>query len=162
MVRNCKEIGLFLQKVMKRLMANQNLVKLLYYTNKDPLSAQPLSNEQVKEEIYNKLIKIIPRVEPKDNSNSIIVIKVDNGKINSQNGEFREIYFDIDVFVPLTQWFIKDENLRPFAILGAIQESLQNADVNGIGKITGGDFILNFLTEEMSCYTISFYTTTYA
>ena len=36
-VRNCGEIGVNLQKIVARLMANDNLVKLLYYTDKDPL-----------------------------------------------------------------------------------------------------------------------------
>ena len=34
-VRNCAEIGENLQTIMTRLMANDNLVNLLYYTDKD-------------------------------------------------------------------------------------------------------------------------------
>ena len=34
---------------------------------------------------------------------------------------------------------IKDSNLRPFAIMGEIEESLNNKTINGLGKITGGD-----------------------
>jgi hypothetical protein len=37
-VRNCREIGENLQKIVNRLMANDRLVNLLYYTDKDPLS----------------------------------------------------------------------------------------------------------------------------
>ena len=32
-VRNCAEIGENLQKIVKRLMANDNFVNLLYYTD---------------------------------------------------------------------------------------------------------------------------------
>ena len=34
--RNCQELGINLQKICSRLMANDNLVKLLYYTEIDP------------------------------------------------------------------------------------------------------------------------------
>jgi hypothetical protein len=68
------------------------------------------------------------------------------------NTEFRNIKISVEVFVPLTQWIIKDTNLRPFAILGEIEKSLQGKSINGLGKIEGGDFALNFLTEEIGAY----------
>ena len=42
-VRNCREIGENLQKIVARLMANDRLVNLLYYTDKDPLNQPPLT-----------------------------------------------------------------------------------------------------------------------
>ena len=161
MVRNLKELGSFMQRIVKRLMNNQNLLKLLYYTDKDPLSQSDISDDIIRKEIYEKLIKVIPRVGPKETASSLIAIKIDRGKAN-KNDEFRDIHFMVDVFVPLTQWIIKDENLRPFAIMGEIQKSLQGAKVDGIGQIIGGDCELNFLTEEISCYTITFTVTSYA
>ena len=56
--RNLADMGLNLQKIISRLQSNQNLLKLVYYTNKDPLNEQDLTDEQIKNEIYNKLIKI--------------------------------------------------------------------------------------------------------
>ena len=45
-VRNCEELGHNLQKIMNRLLANQNLLKLLYYTDKDPLSHEDFKKEE--------------------------------------------------------------------------------------------------------------------
>ena len=160
-VRNCKEIGENLQKIVRRLMANNNLVNLLYYTDKDPLSQPYLTEEQKKEEVYNKLIKIIPRVGPKETAHSIIAIRVVNGSKVGANSEFRNVKVSVEVFVPLTQWIIKDTNLRPFAILGEIEESLEGKTVNGLGKMEGGDFELNFLTEEIGAYEQTFWITSY-
>ena len=67
----------------------------------------------------------------------------------------------VDVIVPLTQWAIKDTNMRIFAILGHIQESLDGKTVNGLGKIKGGDFELNFTTDEVCCYQQVFEITEY-
>ena len=160
-VRNCVEIGENLIKIVQRLEANQNLLKLLYYTDKDPLSNTDLTEQQIKEEVFEKLIKIIPRVGPKETSTSIISIRVVRADKNSANDEFRDILIQIEVFTPLTQWIIKSTQLRPFAILGEIQKSLDDKTVNGLGKLKGGDFTLNFLTDEISCYEQSFSVTTY-
>ena len=160
-VRNSREIGENLQKIVKRLMANDNLVNLLYYTSQDPLNQPPLSQEQKQKEVYEKLIKIVPRIGPKEDAKSLITIRVVRGSKIPSNTEFRNIKIQIETFVPLTQWFIKDSNLRPFAIMGEIEESLDGKKINGLGKMKGGEFDLNFLSEEMSVYEQTFWITTY-
>ena len=160
-VRNCREVGENLQKIVARLMANDDLVKLLYYTDKDPLNQPALTQEQKQEEVFEKLIKIVPRIGSKEDAKSIIVVKVVNGNKIDANTEFRDIRIQIEVFVPLTQWFIKDLNLRPFLILGEIEESLNGKTVNGLGRMTGGDFTTNFNTEEISAFEQTFWITSY-
>ena len=160
-VRNCADIGENLQKIMKRLLANQNLLKLLYYTDKDPLNNFDLTDEQIQNEIFEKFVKIIPRVGPKDTAHSVITIRVTRARQDSKNDEFKNVNINIEVFVPLTQWIIKDVQLRPFAILGEIQKSLNGKTVNGLGKLKGGEFDLNFLTDEISAYEQYFYLTSY-
>lgn len=160
-VRNSRDVGENLQKIVKRLMANDNLVNLLYYTDKDPLSQPPLTEEQKQKEVFDKLIKIVPKVGPKEDAKSIIAIRVTKGSKNLSNTEFRDIKIQIETFVPLTQWYIKDTNLRPFAIMGEIEESLDKKKINGLGEMRGGDFDLNFLTEEISAYEQTFWITSY-
>lgn len=161
MIRNLQEIGPSLQKIVTRLMTNQNLLKLLYYTDKDPLNHDDLTQEQIKDEIYDKFIKIVPRIGPKETANSLIALRVVDGQKTKENGEFLSISISVEVFVPLTQWAIKNSNLRPFAIMGEVQNSLNNKIIDGMGKMIGGDFQLNFLTEEISCYEMEFFITIY-
>lgn len=161
-IRNSAEIGENLQKIIKRLMANDNLVNLLYYTDKDPLTQPHLTDLEKKEEIFEKLIKITPRVGPKETAHSMVVVRVVGASKDTSNSEFRNIKVSVEVFVPLTQWIIKDVNLRPFLILGEIENSLDGKTVNGLGKMTGGDFSLNFLTDEISAYEQNFWITSYA
>ena len=166
-VRNCRDIGDNLQKVVQRLMADRNLVKLLYYVDKDPLGhdfsdvigidKKYITYEEFcANEIFEKLIKIVPRVGPKETSASIIALQVVSGFQNSENGEFKNIKIIAETFVPLTQWIVKSDNLRPFLIMGEIQDCLVGKTINGLGKMNGGDFEVNFLTEEISCYEQSF------
>jgi hypothetical protein len=46
-IKNLAEMGENLQKIVKRLLANQNLLKLLYYTNKDPLSQPDIDDKTI-------------------------------------------------------------------------------------------------------------------
>lgn len=146
---------------MQKLINNDELIKLLYYTDKDPLSHEALTSEQKQEFVFNKLIRVIPKLMPQETSNSTVVIMLHDGK-ELENSEFRTIVFTIEVFVPITQWLIKDADLRPFAIMGEIMNSLCGATINGLGHIDGGDFAYNYGTDEITCYKMLFYVTAYA
>lgn len=162
-VRNCADIGINLQKITTRLISNDRLVNLLYYTGKDPYSENPLTEQQKKDRIFEKLIKIVPRIgaEEKETATSMVSVRVVRGRQNSENTEFKDMIIEIETFVPLTQWLIKDSNLRPFAIMGEIQKSLNGKTIDGLGRMVGGDFDLNFITEEIAGYVQMFYITSY-
>ena len=151
-IRNYREIGENLQKIVNRLMANDTLVKLLYYNDADPLKYENLTEDEKRKEIFNKLIRIIPKVTAKETTRSVIAIRITSGNTISSNKEFKVINIAIEVFVPWDQWIFKSTNLRPFAILGEIQDSLNGKTINGLGKIDGGDFALSYLTDEIACY----------
>jgi hypothetical protein len=160
-VRNSSELGENLILITKRLMANQNLLKLLYYSDKDPLSHEDLSEEVIKEEIFEKLIRVTPKLPPQGDAKSRIGLRLVKGIPNEENGEFREIFFSIEIFVPMTQWIIKNTNLRPFAIMGELEKSLKGKRVNGLGTIQGEGFKVGFFSDEMTCYQVDFLITTY-
>lgn len=160
-VRNCADLGENLQKIVRRLMANDNLVNLLYYEDKNPLNKEHLTEDQKNKEVFNKLIKIVPRTDPKDDSKSIIVVRIEHGNKLGENSEFKNVQIKIEVFVPLTQWLINDANLRPFAILGEVQKSLEGKTINGLGRLKGGDFDLNFITDEMGGYEQNYWLVSY-
>ena len=98
-VRFLQEMGSNLIKMMKRLLANQNLLRLLTYTDKDPLA---LDKADVKaNEAYlqgdNGVVRIIPVIGAKENSQSIITLRVLKGIPSMDNPEFLDIYFSIEV-----------------------------------------------------------------
>ena len=160
-VRNCTELGENLKTIVKALCANQKLLKYLYYSDKDPLNHPDLDQIMIQKEIMNKLIRIIPKVGPKETAQSVLVIRVANGRKLSENKEFKLISLVVEIFVPLTQWIIKSDNLRPFLILGEIQKSLDGKTINGLGKLEGGNFDLNFITDEIASYEMLFNVTAY-
>lgn len=160
-VRNCAEIGENLQKIVKKLITNQRLLKLLYYTGDDPLGCVDIDENIINTKIVGKLIKLVPKLDPSEIDYSVIGIMARSGSKLDSNSEFRTVIITIEVFVPLTKWMIKDTNLRPYAILGEIQRSLDGLTINGLGKLTGGDFDYNFGSDEMSGFMQTFYITSY-
>lgn len=160
-VRNLGELGRNMQKIVNRLLANDNLVNLLYYTDKDPLSQDALTETEKNTEIFNKLIKMVPRLDPTETAKSVISIFAASGTELGENGEFTDITIIVETFVPITQWFIKDSNLRPYAIMGEVQSSLNGKTINGLGRIKGGDFDYNFGSDEMTSFIQTFHITNY-
>jgi hypothetical protein len=158
--RNCQELGINLQKICTRLLANDDLVKLLYYTDQDPFNQSALTAEQ-KQKIFNDLICVVPKIGTREDSKSVIAIYIPKAAGLAGNSEYKIVTITVDVFVPMTQWIIKDSNLRPFAIMGEIQKSLNGKTINGLGQIKGGDFDLVLLTDEMSTYRQVFTITEY-
>ena len=160
-IKYLNELGLHLQKITKRLMANQTLVKYLYYTDKDPLDNPDLTDDEIRHKVYEKLIKIIPKLDNDEKANSVIALQVVGGNKNPENQEFKDFVIKVEVFVPFNQWILKSDNLRPFLIMGEIQKSLEGKTINGLGKIEGGDFSSNFNTEEISAFEMFFSITAY-
>lgn len=78
-IKYLNELGENLQKIIKRLMANQTLVKYLYYTDKDPLDNPDLTDDEIRHKVYQKLIKIVPKLDNEEKANSVIALKVING-----------------------------------------------------------------------------------
>ena len=157
-VRNCSEVGENLQIIIKRLLANQALCKLLRYSDKDPLSHEDFADTS---SFLHNEIKIIPLVGAFEDARSQISVQIVKGDTNPQNDEFADLYLNIEVFIPVSEWIIKSDNLRPFMVMGEIQKSLKGKTINGLGKIAGGDFFINYITEEITCYELVFKITVY-
>ena len=106
-IRNCADIGENLQKIVTRLLANDDLVKLLYYSDKDPYSKPALTEEQKQKEVFEKLIKIVPRVGPKEDAKSLLVIRVVGGRTNMENsGSERPLWWRAaTIKIPCPRWW---------------------------------------------------------
>jgi hypothetical protein len=150
-----QDIGKNLIQIYNRLIANEDLCKLIYYTDKDPLSHTNIPDKTV---LFENEIRIVPRVGPIENDHSKIVTIVTVGHKN-ENPWYSDIAIKFGVYVPLTQWIIKNENLRPFLIIDNLVKSLNGKKIEGLGTMNGGEFALSLLTEEVSCYDVVFYLT---
>ncbi len=152
--KNLSQMGKNLQKVVKYLMGNQTLVRYLHYTDKDPLA---VTKEDVDpQELLHKELLIVPQILDSDDSISRVSVKIISGEIHNKNNDFTSVTMTVDVFVPMTQWILKSDNLRPFLIMGEIQKTLNGKEIAGIGVLECLSFDLSFITEEMGCYQMVF------
>ena len=156
-VRDLAIFGVNLQEIYNRLLANQDLCKLLYYTDKDPLSHEDFLDTQI---LLGNEIRIVPIVGEKIDAKTIMGMKILEG-VPNENSEFQDINLIFDIYLPLTQWVIKGTNFRIFAIMSEIRKSLLNKSINGLGKLKGGRFKLEFMSPDIMCYTLHFVITDY-
>jgi hypothetical protein len=59
-----------------------------------------VSEEEKRTAVFNKLIKIVPKVTAHETTNSVIAIRVVSGNAIAANKEFRDVILGIEVFVP--------------------------------------------------------------
>ena len=150
-----QEVGPNLIKICKKLMANQDLCKLLVNTDLDPINPQ-LHGDINSDELFNVNIRVIPLVTTEDQTTtSKIVIIFESGSL-TDNQDIEKLNMLIYVYSPFKEWQIKGQQLRPFAIMSEIRRSLQDKRINGLGEISYKGFDIASLTDQMGCYVMRF------
>lgn len=149
------EHGPNLIKVSKKLINNQNLLKLLVNTDKDPLNPQTHPDIIDGMKLLNKSIKVVPLLEQEEITESkIVILFIDGAKGGNVDNE--NITMLVNVYCPFEEWLIAGDTIRPFAIMSEVRESLQDKRINGLGEISYSGFSLSTLTDDMGCYTLRF------
>lgn len=124
-----KDMKLLVDKIM----ANERLCKLLYYTDADALDKPKLTDEQ-KIGLFNKQIKNVPKLYVDNSVLAYIIINFDNF-VESSNPEFRDNMIEFDIICHFDQWQLRDFNLRPYRIAAELDSMLDNQRLTGIGLL---------------------------
>ena len=121
--------------IINRLLTNDNLKKLLYYTTRDCLERPSISKEEALS-LINRQLQIIPRSYlPENEAYPIVNIQFDNFFENSTNPEFRDNIITIDILCHYDHWNLGNFQMRPFKIAGEIDSVLNDTKLTGIGKL---------------------------
>ena len=124
-----KDMRLLVDKIL----SNERLKKLLFYTTKDALEKPQLSEEE-SISLFGKQIKLVPKLYVDNSVLTYIIISFDNF-LPSTNPEFRDNLIEFDIICHFDQWQLKDYNLRPYRIAAEIDSMLDKRKLTGIGKI---------------------------
>ena len=124
-----KDMRLLVDKVL----ANDRLCNLLYYTSKDALD-KPKLNDETKLTLFGKNLKIVPKLYVDKEVLNYIFIKFDNF-YESENPEFRDNTIEFDIICHFDQWQMKDFNLRPYRIAAELDTMLDKQRLTGIGLL---------------------------
>lgn len=125
-----------LEIITSKLMKNTRLQRLLYFTTPDALDRK---NEDIPEEavyeLFQKNIKIIPKLYIDGSVLSYVIINFDNFTPNAENPEFRDNIISFDIICHFDQWKLKDFQLRPYMIAAEIDSMLDGKHLTGIGDL---------------------------
>ena len=125
-----KDMGLIVDKIMK----NERLKKMLYYTSKDCLSKPNLTEDETYE-LFGKNIKIVPKLYVDGSVLNYIIVSFDNFTSNATNTEFRDNIIEFDIICHFDQWHMKDFELRPYKIAAELDSMFNDQHLTGIGKL---------------------------
>lgn len=147
-----KDIRLLIDKFL----ANDRLCKLLYYTDRDPLSQPKLTDEQ-KLGLFNTNIRIIPKLYVDRPVLNYVLISFDDFT-ESENPEFRDNIIEIDIVCHYDQWQLRDFDLRPYRIAAEIDSMLDKQKLTGIGRLEFLVAKLILMTDEFAGVCLKFKT----
>ena len=116
------------------LMKNDNLKKLLYYTTKDCLRGNNLSEDETLA-LLGKNIKLVPKLYVDGSVLNYIIVNFDNFTPNGSNPEFRDNIIEFDIICHFDQWQLKDFQLRPYRIAAEIDSMFDGKHLTGIGEL---------------------------
>ena len=126
--------------ITDKMLQDQRLMKLLYYTDRFVLSpkpehkkAHPNLTDQQKIELLGKNIKITPKLYVDGSVLAYIIISFDNFTTNSSNPQFRDNIVTFDIICHFDQWQLEDFQLRPYRIAAELDTLFNNERLTGIG-----------------------------
>ena len=120
--------------IVDRMMKNDRLKKMLYYTTRDCLDRPRVTDDQALE-MFGKNIKIVPKLYVDGSVLNYIIISFDNFMRNATNPEFRDNVIEFDIIRHFDQWHMKDFALRPYKIAAELDTMFDEQRLTGIGKL---------------------------
>ena len=125
-----KDFALIANEMLK----NQDLMKLIYYTQPDCLKADDLTQEQIFS-LLNNQIRIVPKIDITEHCPNQVIITFDHFIPNANNPEFRDCTVSFDVLCHPDHWNLGNFQLRPYKIIGQIDAMFNNKKLTGIGTL---------------------------
>lgn len=121
-----------LSKVIERLLMNERLKRLLYYTDRKALHLPKLTTEQTFTLINNQL-KIVPKLTIDHDAKPYIIVGVDNFTPDENQTTFRSFTLSFDILCQFEFWPLEDFKLRPYAIAGEIDALINKSFITSTG-----------------------------
>ena len=131
--------------VTEKMLSDQRLLKLLYYTQPDCQKGDNLTDAQ-KLSLINKQIRIVPKLDIIEDCPNYVIIVFDNFTPNAKNPMFRDCTLSFDILCHPDHWNLGNFQLRPYKIAGELDKLFDNQKLTGIGTaqfIGANNLVLN-------------------
>ena len=120
--------------IVNRILENERLCKMLYYSSADALKRDALTEEQ-KLSLLGKNIKIVPKLTVDNEVLQYLCIGFSNFITNPTNPQFRDHTIEFDIVCHFDQWTLGDFALRPYKIAAELDTMFNNRKFAGIGLL---------------------------
>lgn len=147
-----KDMEIITNKILK----NERLKKLLYYTTKDALD-KPNIGEKASLELFGKNIKIVPKLQIDDKELNYIFIIFEEFLPNVKNPQYRDNKITFDIICHYDQWQLNNSfALRPFKIASEIDSMFNGKHLTGIGILEFEDAFPSSYGDDMAGISLSY------
>ena len=134
--RRFEVMGEDIFKIVDKIQTNQKLLKLLKFTDSDPLNHEDLSQDEIDKMLHKNLL-IVPKLPDEDqDKNCYIVVILDKYMVDPVNPDFKSVIIRFDVICPLDRWVINSSTLRPYLILNELDKMFNEQKLAGIGNLS--------------------------
>lgn len=123
-----------LSLIVDRMMKNERLKKLIYYSVPNALE-QPSVPQEEAIKMLNSQIKIVPKVYIDKPEFCYVLISCSSFIENFTNPEFRNNTIVFTILCHFDQWNLGNFKLRPYAIAAELDSMFNNKHLTGIGEI---------------------------
>lgn len=154
--RRFEVMGEDIFKIVNKLQTNQKLLKLLKFTDSDPLKHPDLSQDEIDKMLHKNLL-IVPKL-PDENSerDCYIVVILDKYVVDPVNPDFKSVIIRFDVICPFEEWVINSSTLRPYLILNELDKMFNEQKLAGIGNLRFIDCKRLVVSPYLGGYTINY------
>ena len=152
--RRFEVMGEDIFKIASKIMKNQKLLKLLKYTDSDPLSHPDLIQEEI-DEMLQKNILIVPKIPDElDEKTCYLVVLLNSYQVSKVNQDFKDASIRFDVYCPMDRWVINAKTLRPYLMMSEIDTMFNEQAVAGIGNLAFSRAVPVVLSPQLAGYSL--------
>ena len=155
--KSFQDIGKNLNIIARRLMNNEELMKLLIHTD-SKAETMPLTQEQI-EAAFGDQIRIVPVINKDEHVKNYVIIQF--GAFTPVEGhDYKSYVITFDVICNVQNWMLRDYTPRPYKIMGEIDNVINQTKIDSIGPVQflgAQNLVVN---EELSGFTLSYHVMT--
>lgn len=154
--RHFEVMGENMFKIIAKILKNQKLLKLLKYTDADPLNHPDLTQEEI-DEMLHKNILITPIIPDELDVKTCYVTAILNGyEVLAANPDFKDVDIRFDVVCPMDRWIINGKTLRPYLIMSEIDKMFNEQALAGIGNLAFNNAFPITLSPQLGGFTMRY------
>lgn len=142
--------------ITNKMLENERLKRLLYYTTKDALDKPNISQEESLK-LFGKNIKIVPKLQIDDKELNYVFIIFEDFLPNPLNPHYRDNKITFDIICHYEQWQLNNSfALRPFRIAAEIDSMFNGKHLTGIGTLEFEDAFPSSYGENLAGISLSY------